>query len=254
MRLTMLALSESRLPDPSAVCRAYATSFPDAAPLTASSAPGAASDSDLVSFATPACSFTVAVVRAPIAWSDLSDPCDAAWYWPDATETLRAQRGHLLITASSATEDAIALMLSLTRVVAAVAQCSPALGIYLGGACLVHKVADFVSEAEGASRELLPLYLWVRFSIREEPDGTLSLATTGLADLELMELTFPQAALDGQTLMDRAFNIAHYLLDHGAVLEDGHTIGTSAQEKFRVTHVPSLRDSGKLVYQFKLAQ
>jgi hypothetical protein len=250
MRLTMLALSESRLPDPTEICRAYASSFPNAAPLTSSEA--GTSDSDQLSFASQACSFTVALIRAPIAWSDLSDPCDAAWYWPEAAETLRPQRGHLLVTASSATEDAIALMLSLTRVLAAVAQCSAALGIYLGGARLVHKVADFVSEAEGASRELLPLYLWVRFSIREEPGGTLSLTTTGLADLELMELSFPHAALDGQTLMDRAFNIAHYLLDRGPVLENGHTIGISADEKFHVTHVPSPHAAGKLVYQFKL--
>ena len=110
-----------------------------------------------------------------------------------------------------------------------------------------------MGEAEGATREMLPLYLWVRFSITQEKDQTFTLCTTGLGDLELMEVEFPHVALDAQTLMDRAFNIAHYLLDHGAVLADGHTIGISADEKFTVNHAPSLRDAGSIVYRLKLA-
>jgi hypothetical protein len=248
----MLALSQSKLPDPQSVCRAYAKSFPKLGKLVfAPDSPGA-SESDLLSFSTPTCNFAVALVRAPIPWSDLRDPCAAAWYWPEAEQTLKQHRGHLLITASvigSNNVDAIELMLALTRVLAAVAQCSPALGVYLGGAKQVHKVDDFVGEAEGATREMLPLYLWVRFSITQESDHTFTLCTTGLGDLELMELEFHRVSLDAQTLMDRAFNIAHYLLDHGAVLADGHTIGVSADEKFTVNHAPSLRDAGALVYR-----
>jgi hypothetical protein len=246
----MLALRESRLPTASDVCRAYAQSFPDATALVADAG---SAEGDALAFRTPTCSFEVALVRAPIPWSELEGPCAAAWYWPEARSTLKAQRGHLLIAASSDTQDVIGLMLALTRVIAAVAQCAPALGVYLSGAAQVHKVEDFVSEAEGASKELLPLYLWVRFSISEEGDQSLTLCTTGLAQLEVMELEFPHARLDAQTLMDRAFNIAHYLLDHGAVLESGHTIGISAEEKFQVRHAPSLRDASRRVYELKLS-
>ena len=246
----MVALSESRLPTPQAVCSAYQKSFPEAGTL---SLDAEASHGDLLTLHTPTCSFAIALVRAPISFSELSDPCAAAWYWPEAADMLKQQRGHLLITASSKSTDAIELMLALTRVVASVAQCVPALGIFLSGAKQVHKVEDFVSEAEGATRELLPLYLWVRFTLNNERDGSTTLYTTGLADLELMEVEFPLAQLDPQTLMDRAFNIAHYLLDHGAVLAHGHTIGISNDEKFKVSHAPALHDPGRLVYQLKQA-
>ena len=244
----MVALSESRLPTPESVCSAYVKSFPSAGKL---SVDAAATDGDLLTLRTPTCSFAIALVRGAIPASELSGPCAAAWYWPEAADTLKQHRGHLLITASSSSSDAIELMLALTRVVASVAQSAPALGIFLAGAKQVHKVEDFVSEAEGATRELLPLYLWIRFTLSEQGDGTTTLYTTGLADLELMEVEFPRAQLDPQTLMDRAFNIAHYLLDHGAVLENGHTIGISADEKFKVVHAPSLNDPERLVYQLK---
>lgn len=245
----MIALHESRLPDAQAILRAYTKSFPEGAKL---SVEGEA-DGDLLNLRTPTSSFGVALVRAPISADELRAPCAAAWYWPEAQQTLQAQRGHLLITATSQSADAIELMLSLTRVVAAVAQASAALGIYLPGAKQVHKVEDFVSEAEGATRELLPLYLWIRFTLADEQDGSITLTTSGLADLELMEVEFPRARLDAQTLMDRAFNIAHYLLDNGAVLENGHTIGISAEEKFKIAHAPSLHEPGRLVYQLKQA-
>jgi Domain of unknown function (DUF4261) len=250
MRLTMVALSESRLPTPEDVCSAYRKGFPEAGTL---SLDAAASHGDLLTLRTPTCSFAVALVRAPISFGELRDPCAHAWYWPEAADTLKQQRGHLLITASSTSADAIELMLALTRVVASVAQSAPALGIFLSGAKQVHKVEDFVSEAEGATRELLPLYLWIRFTLNDEGNGSTTLSTTGLADLELMEVEFPRARLDPQTLMDRAFNIAHYLLDHGAVLEHGHTIGISTEEKFKVNHAPSLHDAGRLVYQLTQA-
>ena len=54
------------------------------------------------------------------------------------------------------------------------------------------------------------------------------------------------------TLVDRAFNFAHYLLDRGPVLKDGDTIGLSAQERFRIRHVPSAADPTRTVYRIEL--
>ena len=45
------------------------------------------------------------------------------------------------------------------------------------------------------------------------------------------------------------FNFAHYLLDHGAVLKDGDTIGLSANQTIRVRHLVSNWDEGHRVYR-----
>jgi hypothetical protein len=246
-RLGLLPLRTPHLPEASAVADAFGKLFPDASRLKPE--PGAGEHYCLRA---PTALFSVALVREPIPWDTLSGACDAAWYWPDAKGTLRPHSAHLTIRAESTEQNAIALMLSLTRVVAAVLEAGDALGVYLPGAQQVHKRDDFVSEARSASPELLPLYLWLRFSLSQEDDGSTTLCTTGLADLEQMEVEFPHARMDPQTLMDRAFNIAHYLLDHGPVLASGQTIGISHDERFMVRHVTSLRGDGRTALQLRM--
>ena len=248
-RLIMVPLAEARLPALTTLIDAYAQTFPEAGKLTAVAGE---SDSDTLSLRTPTCTFAIGLMPAPIPWSDLSGPASAAWYWPEAAETLRPARAHAVISVRSENADPIELMFAITRVVSALALVSSALGVYLAGAGQVHKVEDFVSEATTATREQLPLYLWVRFDLVEQTDGTISLFTIGMAQFELMEIEFPHAPLEPQALMDRAFNIAHYLLEQGPVLSSGHTIGTSANEKFRVTHAASARKGLDLVYRIEL--
>jgi Domain of unknown function (DUF4261) len=248
-RLLVVALAERRLPTSEAVCAAYVANFPDVGPLRVDAEHSSA---DTLALRTPTSSFFVGLMPAPLPASELADPAAAAWYWPEAAATLKAHRAHAVISASSETLDPIDLMLTLSRVASAVAASADALGVYVSGAKLVHKIDDFVSETASATREQLPLYLWLRFDLSEVTAGALSLVTTGLAQFELMELEFVPSLLDAQTLMDRAFNIAHYLLDHGAVLSDGHTIGTSADERFRVRHGASQRPDHAPVYRIEV--
>jgi hypothetical protein len=248
-RLITVALADLSLPSAEAVCATYAESFPEAGALKVDPEHTSA---DTLALRTPTTSFFVGLLPTPIASAELADATGAAWYWPEAAETLRGHRAQAVVSATSAGGDCIDLMLTLTRVVAAVAATAQALGVYVGGAALVHKVDDFVSEAGPATREQLPLYLWLRFQLSEAEDGSLTLYTFGLSQFELMELEFAPSRLDPQTLMDRAFNISHYLLDHGAVLSDGHTIGTSADERFRVRHAASERAGHPKVYRIEV--
>jgi hypothetical protein len=260
-RLIVVALAERALPTPEAVCTAYVENFPEAGPLRVDAE---RTSPDTLALRSPNSTFFIGLMPAPVPAAELADPAAAAWYWPEAAATLKRHRAHAVVSAESTTLDPIDLMLTLSRVVAALAACSSSLGIYVGGAKLVHKVDDFVSETVTATREQLPLYLWLRFDLadaglgthgddlRASTPGPLSLMTTGLAQFELMELEFAPSLLDPQTLMDRAFNIAHYLLDHGAVLSDGHTIGTSADERFRVRHGASLRPGHAPVYRIEV--
>lgn len=248
-RLMMVALAEPRLPALSALIDAYTQTFPAAGRLTAVAGE---SNDDTLSLRTPTCTFAIGLMPAPIPWSELAGPAAAAWYWPEAAATLRPARAHAVVSVRSDNADPIELMFAITRLVSAFSLVSSALGVYLAGAGQVHKVEDFVSEASTATREQLPLYLWVRFDLVEQADGTISLHTSGMAQFELMEIEFPHASLEPQALMDRAFNIAHYLLERGPVLSSGHTIGTSANEKFRVTHAASERTEHDLVYRIEL--
>ncbi len=250
LRMAMVALREPRLPDPQALTALHAEHWPDVAALVSEHTDPS---TGVISFRTAGAHFALALMPSPIPWSELSGPAESAWHWPEAAARLKRHQAHLIVTASSSTLDAIDLMLALTRVVAVAALSTPAAGIYWAGARQVHDVSAFVDEADTASREQLPLYLWLRFGLLGEDDGSTTLHTTGLAELEHMELEFPHSAFDPQTLVDRAFNIAHYLLDHGPVLAHGHTIGISAAERLNISHAPSMFDPARQVYSLTLS-
>ena len=208
---------------------------------------------DTLSFVLDGALVTLTLVRVPIPWGDLEGPALAAWHWPQAIERLKAHQAHVLVAVLAPEPDRITATLLRTRVVAAVAATTPSCGVYWGEAPVVNAAADFVEEAKRTSRERLPLYLWLAFDLVRNPaDGTFTLHTSGMRAFDLMELELVASGEQPATLVDRAFNFAHYLLDHGPVLKDGDTIGLSDQERLRIQLLPSLRDPARTVYRITL--
>ncbi len=209
-------------------------------------------EGDTLSFELDGAVVTLTLVRGPIPWGDLERPARAAWHWPEAVERLRAHQAHVLVAVLAPEQDRIATRLLLTRVVAAVAATTEAAGVYWGEGPVVNAPDDFVEEAKRTSRERLPLYLWLAFHLTRNPDGTFTLATSGMKAFGFMEMEVVASREKAATLVDRAFNFTHYLLDHGPVLKDGDTIGLSADERLRIRHVPSVVDPSREVYRVEL--
>ncbi|PTL77318.1 DUF4261 domain-containing protein [Vitiosangium sp. GDMCC 1.1324] len=209
-------------------------------------------EGDTLSFELQGAVVTLTLMRAPIPWRDLEGPARAAWHWPEAVDRLKAHSAHVIVAVLAPGMDRISTMLLLTRVVAAVASTADASGVYWGEGPVVNAPDDFVDEAKRTSHERLPLYLWIAFQLVRNSDGTFTLCTSGMKAFGLMELELVASRTKPAELVDRAFNFAHYLLDHGPVLKDGDTIGLSAQERFRVRHVPSVLDPSRTVYRIEV--
>ena len=135
----------------------------------------------------------VALMPAPIPWSNLEGPCETAWWWPEAGERMRGHNSHLLVALGGESGDAVRRSLALTHLTAAVAAHVDAAGIYWGGGRLVHDPQVFLEEARSASPENLPLHLWIDFRIEPNDDGTLRLFTTGMKALDKMEIEIPHS-------------------------------------------------------------
>ena len=185
----------------------------------------------------------VALVPAPIPWSNLEGPCETAWWWPEASEKMRGHNSHLLVVLSGESGDAVRRSLALTHLTAAVAAHVDAAGIYWGGGALVHDPQVFLEEARMASPERLPLHLWIDFRIEQNDDGTLRLFTTGIKALDKLEIEVPHSEHKPTEVFDFACSIADYILSRGAEIRDGHTVGRSEEEKVPAAHAPSMWDS-----------
>ncbi len=185
----------------------------------------------------------VALVPAPIPWSNLDGPCETAWWWPEAASRMRGHDSHLLLVLGGETGDAVRRSLALTHLTAAVAAHVDTAGIYWSAGRLVHNPQVFLEEARRAGPENLPLHLWVDFRIEANDDSTLRLFTTGMKVFDKMEIEIPSSGHEPAEVFNFACSIAEYILSRNAEIRDGHTIGRREDEKVLAAHAPSMFDS-----------
>lgn len=172
----------------------------------------------------------------PIPWNDLQGACEGSWQWPDAAEQLKSHTQHLLITISD-DNSAIDRAMFLTRVTAAIiATCSDTIGVFWCNANMVIASKLFRQVAVAFPT---PVPIWIDFIISENPDGTSSGYTMGLAALDLMEFETLNSYDSPGMLRDRLVDFCFYLIANGPIIDDGDTIGFSEVEKVNISHTDS---------------
>jgi Domain of unknown function (DUF4261) len=149
--------------------------------------------------------------------------------------TLPPHAAHLVVTLQSETPQ-LESMLTLTSLLAAVAEASSAVGIYWGNAGATHDPEFFINVARDDDDDA-KLMLWTGVSFAKEPDGRLSLLSLGMKQFGLpdMWLVAPQESDPLPWLLD----MLNYVVSRGEPLPDGDTVGRTASEKLPVRYVPS---------------
>jgi hypothetical protein len=173
-------------------------------------------------------------VAALYPWHELEGPCATSILWPKAASELRGHAAHTFVTVNAGL-DPVAKSTVLTQVTVAVMAASPdALGVLWSNAMLLVPKALFVDFARDVLPHGPPLDIWVDFRIRKLGDTSCAGFTTGLAALGLMELEVPDSPEKPWELRQRLQSVAGYLLEHGAVINDGDSVGENADERIRV--------------------
>jgi len=67
-----------------------------------------------------------------------------------------------------------------------------------------------------------------------------------------MDLEISRWNVEPGAARESAWNVAHYLLDQGPVLNDGDSIGFDLDEKIRIRHLPSMWVPEKTVIRLEL--
>ena len=234
LAIAMVALKDGEAPVPDRVVAELKKRWPDAPP-----ARDLSTKKGVLTFKLDDALAAVALMPAPIPWSDLEGPCATAWYWPKAGEAMKAHKAHLIVTLSGGRRTPIDRCLLLTALTAAVTAASNAAGVYWGSGTVLQSPRAFLEVAGEMRQDSLPLRLWIDFRLVPERPGVYSLFTTGMEPFGHMDLEVPKSRQKPEAILDVAYNAAHYLLDRGPVLKDGDTFGTSAEQKIKVRHVAS---------------
>jgi hypothetical protein len=103
-------------------------------------------------------------------------------------------------------------------------------------------VADFCDLSLSASRENLPLTLWVNFSLFEISEDQRQLSTIGMESLERREIEIGPNSLSFEELTDLGWWVAYQVLDSDEVVENGDRFIDDAGNQYFVSFEHSLWD------------
>jgi hypothetical protein len=172
--------------------------------------------------------------------------------WPNALEVLGCHTTHVAVStvgqAKTAAEQLQAAR-AVTAVTGGLLATIPAVGVLWDGL-----VAHSAERWEQLSREAfagyprIPFPLWV--SIHPFRDGqTVGAITFGLTPFGGREIEFEGMGADPSAIATKVAGLIVYVLEHGAVLRDGDTLGAGEFDRIRIHHTVSRRVEGLPVLQ-----
>lgn len=190
----------------------------------------------------------VAGIPAAYSWTDLEGPCQTAWWWPEAEQSLRDHTHHFLCSLMGEPNAVTERVVLLTHLVAAVSEHSDAVGIYWVLGTIVHEPAAFREAADGVIATHLAPHLWVDIRVITNGDSTCDLVTTGLRAFGLMELECERCPWPASELFEFAVDLANYLITRRESIADEETVGRTGDEKITVRHRPSRWDRPEVLH------
>lgn len=176
----------------------------------------------------------VMILRGPIPNDEAVLHAHNNFMWPEAEEVAQKHKAHLLVTVLGDDDDDELMNRAIfhTKLTAACCAQKHATAVDFAG-CVVSnevyaKMANFIKDDE------LPLFNWIWFGLHKTEEGFNAYTYgMGVFGKKNMEVSSPDAS--PEELRNFMINMAHYVIDTDAELEDGQTIGFSPTDKHSIT-------------------
>ena len=189
----------------------------------------------------------ITLVQEPTPQGELAQMCRRARNWKTACEAVASHKAYLVVSVRDTPFDKVGAALLLTQVVAALLD-DNAIASYWGDS--LQSRAAFLQQSETATRDNLPLTLWLHVRLSSHPQNGLSISTSGLRAFDLLEIESKDVkAADNQSLYALVMGTANYVLTKGPVIRDGDAIGEVASQSIVVRLAPSYWTAGEQVYR-----
>lgn len=240
--LTFVVLAEAKMPAAEAVKTALQAKLGSSFPIDKMEA-----GEGVILFRIAGGTVAIGLVDGPIPNRELEDVCRFTWYWKAACESLSQHKAHLIVTLLDTNLDKIDASLLLTKVVASVMPDANAIASYWHGNLQSREA--FLKQSETASRQNLPVMLWVNYRLSQDPLKGWSISTRGMKNFDLMEIESKDANVEGRAFFSLVAWMSEYLISKGPIIKDGETIGRSPAQNIRVQHAPSYWHDGQTVYR-----
>lgn len=175
----------------------------------------------------------------------------AAWYWPEASEVLSSLSHGVALTLVAPPDDPVEHALRLTRRAAEVGRALRARAYVWEATGLAHDASTFEDQASDATRDDLPLYLWLGFESEGAEDGTISVWTRGMDRFSRLEVEVERSRREIDAILEVVTDVALVSLTSREPIEDGETVEVT-RGKVRLRRLPSLRNDGSHALRVRL--
>lgn len=173
-------------------------------------------------------------------------------FWPDAAAAVARHQAHLVVMVSDRWADGAPegtgtidedgsgrhtrTYAAFARLIAALLGHEAAVGVYLGDQGIVYE-PSFYAEAVAEAGDGLPWEVaWFTWAAWER-EGVSCGSTRGLRVFGHEELEVRESSALPSAVMDLLANIASYIVESGAVLMPGETLGYTDEQKLSITAV-----------------
>lgn len=154
------------------------------------------------------------------------------YMWPEAVETAKNHKAHIMVTVLGKDTDIFERGKLFTKIVASCCHQKYATGVYTSHTVFepgfYSDFADMLKEGE------LPIYNWVWIGLYHSDKGTCG-CTYGMRVFGKDEMEVLGTDAQPSDVMDFLFSLVSYVLNGNITLNDGETIGFSAEDKHKIT-------------------
>lgn len=186
----------------------------------------------------------VNMMAAPVPNEEAEYNAANNYLWPEAVEVTKSHQAHVMVAILNRGMTAIEAGLLFVKVCATCLRQPSAIGIYTSGTVFQ---PEFYMEMAGITAEgNLPLFNWIYFGLYRDENG-MNGYTYGMTMFGKDEIEVLGSKAEPQELRDFLYNIADYILANEITLEDGETIGYSADQKLAITRSDGVAVDGQSI-------
>lgn len=189
--------------------------------------------SDAMSFKSKNATAMGALMPMPVPTPEVDQCTKISFLWPRDEPKVEHGSHMVLIAMSDAGVRAAARL--ATRIATTLMRDKSAVAWYVGNASLVHKPKTAIDMAESVFEDdSFPVFHWVNSIVSQDDDGTFAASTLGMEALGHREFEVVQSLMPPGELMSYLLDMASYVLNTGAELKHGQTLGPTAEDKWKI--------------------
>ena len=159
------------------------------------------------------------------------------YMWPEAVEVATAHKAHIMVAVLGEEEKLLERGKLFTKAMAVCCKQKYATGVYTSG--VVFEPRFYEGLADMLKKDELPIFNWVWFGLYRS-EGGLNGYTYGMDVFGKEEMEVLNTDAEPEELRDFLASLASYVLACDVTLQDGETIGFSADDKHTITRSPGV--------------